>query len=83
MHHFGASPGRKYFLKYVAFFVGGGIITTSNGFRGNKMKTEYYEMLEKAKAGIITIAEWQDYCNEVLRKVLEENISIFERLKDK
>lgn len=47
------------------------------------MKQEYYQMFKKAKEGLITSKQWQDYCAEIMRKVIEDNIAIFERMKDK
>ena len=44
---------------------------------------EYFEMLEKARKGLISPIEWQDYCAEKLKEIMLENIEIFKRLKDR
>ena len=41
----------------------------------------YDEMRTAFLLGHITLEEWQDFCKELLFKILEDNKDVFERLK--
>jgi hypothetical protein len=43
----------------------------------------YNEMYKKFLKGVITTEEWQEYCTARLHEIMQENVDVFIRLKDR
>ena len=46
-------------------------------------KEQYSEMFAKVQNGQISEEVWFDYCFEILSQIIEENKSVFVRLKER
>ncbi len=46
-------------------------------------KEQYSEMFAKVQNGQISEEVWFDYCLEILSQIIEENKSVFVRLKER
>jgi hypothetical protein len=46
------------------------------------MDYEYTEMYNRAMTGLISLDEWQEYCFELLKGIMQDNQEVFIRLRN-